>query len=339
VAVQDPDAPDRSETAFAERLALAHRAGRLGTFEWDLIADRTVFIGGMDEVFGEPPGTLSGAREEWARRLYPGDRARVFALLEEVLARGVTYDTEYRIVWPDGSVHWIHARGEVFRDGQGRPLRLLGVNIDVTARRARDEELTRSEARFRRLFESDLFGVASGTPDGFIREANDYFLRLVGRRRDELPIHRDALVASERHPQQAREHAEFMARGVSNPVEKVYLRPDGTRAPALIGTAVVDGEGGREIVGYAVDITERRRAEDALRAEIARGEALVAELREALQRVKTLSGLLPICAWCHRVRDDQGYWERIEEYVSSRTTAEFTHGMCPHCAERLEPKG
>jgi GAF domain-containing protein len=57
------------------------------------------------------------------------------------------------------------------------------------------------------------------------------------------------------------------------------------------------------------------------------------ELAEALERVKTLSGLLPICSYCKDIRDDQGYWKRVEEYIGDRTNAEFSHGLCPKCAK------
>lgn len=62
-------------------------------------------------------------------------------------------------------------------------------------------------------------------------------------------------------------------------------------------------------------------------------EALIAELRDALASVKTLKGLLPICAACKKIRDDRGYWERIEDYLRDHSEAEFTHGLCPKCLE------
>jgi hypothetical protein len=66
-------------------------------------------------------------------------------------------------------------------------------------------------------------------------------------------------------------------------------------------------------------------------------ELLIRELQEALANVKTLSGLLPICASCKNIRDDQGYWKRIEEYITSRTEAEFSHSICPDCRKKLYP--
>jgi len=72
---------------------------------------------------------------------------------------------------------------------------------------------------------------------------------------------------------------------------------------------------------------ERKKAE-------AEREQLIVELQTALARVKTLSGLLPICAGCKKIRDDKGYWNQIEVYISSHSEAEFSHGMCPDCEKK-----
>jgi len=61
-------------------------------------------------------------------------------------------------------------------------------------------------------------------------------------------------------------------------------------------------------------------------------EELIQQLQQALSQVKTLTGLLPICAWCKNVRDDQGYWLRVEEYIQDHSDAKFSHGLCPECA-------
>ena len=66
-------------------------------------------------------------------------------------------------------------------------------------------------------------------------------------------------------------------------------------------------------------------------------EKLIKDLTEALAKVKTLSGLLPICASCKKIRDDKGYWNQIEKYVRDRSEAEFSHSICPECAKKLYP--
>jgi tetratricopeptide (TPR) repeat protein len=76
------------------------------------------------------------------------------------------------------------------------------------------------------------------------------------------------------------------------------------------------------------EIAERRRAEE-------EREAVIAQLEKALAEVKALTGLLPICASCKKIRTDQGYWQHVEDYISHHTDARFSHGICPECAQRL----
>ncbi|NTV14571.1 MAG: DUF3365 domain-containing protein [Desulfobulbaceae bacterium] len=86
---------------------------------------------------------------------------------------------------------------------------------------------------------------------------------------------------------------------------------------------------GRRASNY--DITEEKTAK-------LRNEELISKLREALEKVKILSGFLPICASCKKIRDDQGYWNQIEAYISHHSEATFSHGICPDCAHRLYPE-
>ena len=65
-------------------------------------------------------------------------------------------------------------------------------------------------------------------------------------------------------------------------------------------------------------------------------DELIRKLSETLEQVKALTGLLPICAWCRRVRDDDGYWKQVEAFVAERTNAEFSHGICPECLKKQE---
>lgn len=66
-------------------------------------------------------------------------------------------------------------------------------------------------------------------------------------------------------------------------------------------------------------------------------ERLISELQDALSQVKTLHGMLPICASCKKIKNDEGYWEQMEMYIESHSEAEFSHGLCPDCARRLYP--
>jgi PAS domain-containing protein len=85
------------------------------------------------------------------------------------------------------------------------------------------------------------------------------------------------------------------------------------------------------VVVVSLDITAQKKAEQ-------EKERLILELKRALGEVKKLSGLLPICASCKKIRNDQGYWEQIESYISSRTEVDFSHGICPDCKRKLYPE-
>jgi len=86
-----------------------------------------------------------------------------------------------------------------------------------------------------------------------------------------------------------------------------------------------------------LEIKVRERTAE-LRAANEEKEKLIQELRKAITEVKTLSGLLPICASCKKIRDDSGYWNQIEVYIKAHSRAEFSHGLCPDCAKRLYPQ-
>ena len=93
-----------------------------------------------------------------------------------------------------------------------------------------------------------------------------------------------------------------------------------------------------ELLGVTRDLRERKAAELGLKAALAENQALVAELRQALLDVKTLNGLLPICMFCKKIRNDTGYWDRIEAYICTHTDAQFSHGLCDDCAEKHYPE-
>jgi hypothetical protein len=98
---------------------------------------------------------------------------------------------------------------------------------------------------------------------------------------------------------------------------RAYVEPMRTPNGAITGC-----------IGIALDITEQKRLEE-------QREQLIEELRNALTDIKTLRGMLPICAWCKKIRDDRGYWTQIEQYIRAHSEAEFTHGICPECRQKL----
>jgi len=117
------------------------------------------------------------------------------------------------------------------------------------------------------------------------------------------------------------------------PFETVRLRKDGKAIDVSLTVSPIRDRDGRVMGASTVarDITQRKAEEqERLR--------LIQELTDALTQVKTLSGLLPICASCKKIRNDNGYWEAVETYISEHSDADFTHGICPECVQRLYPE-
>jgi len=85
------------------------------------------------------------------------------------------------------------------------------------------------------------------------------------------------------------------------------------------------------VAGSCTDVTAVKLAERQLRRTLAENERLIGELRNALRTVTTLTGLLPVCAWCHQVRDEAGHWHSLEVYVEQHAGVQVTHGICPAC--------
>jgi PleD family two-component response regulator len=92
----------------------------------------------------------------------------------------------------------------------------------------------------------------------------------------------------------------------------------------------------KEFVARVQAMVRIKRAEDALREKEKEQQKLIRRLKEAFAEIKTLKGFIPICASCKKIRDDEGYWDQLEAYISKHTDAVFTHGICPECAEKYK---
>ncbi|HUJ69255.1 MAG TPA: response regulator, partial [Syntrophorhabdales bacterium] len=92
----------------------------------------------------------------------------------------------------------------------------------------------------------------------------------------------------------------------------------------------------RELIARVQAVARIKRAEDALREKKREQQKLIKELQEALAEIRTLKGFIPICASCKKIRDDEGYWNQLEAYISKHTDAIFTHSICPQCAEKYK---
>src|SRR5499426_2442606 len=131
-----------------ERLNLAQKASQAGSFEWNLRTNAVIWSEETEAIFGLAPGSFGGSYEDWTRCVHSEDLSRAEQELRRAIVDGEGA-SEYRVAWPDGSVRWIQARGKVFFDEAGEPLRWIGINMDVTERKRMEESLRRQAEALR----------------------------------------------------------------------------------------------------------------------------------------------------------------------------------------------
>jgi signal transduction histidine kinase len=124
-----------------ERLKLAQRVGRIGTFEWDIKQQRIVWSPELEALYGLTPDG-NNTDVNWAQRIHPDDLKLVEENLSAAIAGGPSLNIEYRVLWPDATEHWLLAKGEITSyDEQKHPLRMIGVNIDISERKTTELQL------------------------------------------------------------------------------------------------------------------------------------------------------------------------------------------------------
>ncbi|MEI6654173.1 MAG: CHASE domain-containing protein [Verrucomicrobiota bacterium] len=144
----DLSARKQAEEALAlatDRLKLAARAGGVGIWDFDVINNRFVWDKQMFRLYGVTPEQFSGVYEAWQAVLHPDDRQRGEAEIQLALTGVKEFDTEFRVVWPDGSLRFIRALALVQRDATGQALRMIGTNWDITALKQTEEELRKTK--------------------------------------------------------------------------------------------------------------------------------------------------------------------------------------------------
>lgn len=127
-----------------DRLSSALFASRCGAWDWDLKNGVVAWSDSLERVFGSGQGEIEMTRDALLDRIHVGDRHRVAVAVDACLNGGKKYDIEYRTVWPDGSVHWIHEAGDVMLSEGGEPTRMLAIVSDISKRKALESELRKA---------------------------------------------------------------------------------------------------------------------------------------------------------------------------------------------------
>jgi len=233
----------------------------------------------------------------------------------------------------DKTVIWASISARTVRDSENNILYFEGFLQDVTEQKRAEDALKESEERYRISIECSNDGVTI-TKNGIHEYVNNKFLEIfgyddsngiIGKSLTEIihPDDRDRVMKySELRYQNGDAPSRYEFRGI---------KKDGTPLDIEVSIATIHYKGEKAVLAYFRDITERKQIEK-------EREKLISELKEALSQVKKLHGLLPICASCKKIKNEKGYWEQIEIYISQHSEADFSHGICPECVKKLYPE-
>jgi PAS domain S-box-containing protein len=292
-------------TISEERLRLALEAGRMGVWDWDVRTGALAWSDNLEPIHGLAPGTFGGTFEAFQQLIHPEDRDSVLRAISRSLEAQSGFDVEFRTARPDGDVHWMAGKGKVFSE-EGRPARLIGVGMDITGRRQAEDQV-RFQAHL-----LDAVGQAAivTDPEGRVIYWNRFAETLYGWTRAEAtgrPI-LELVVA----PEEVGRAAEIMGRmhaGESWSGEITVRRRNGESFPAFVtDTPVFDDRGGlRAIIGVSTDITERKRAEEALRASEERLRLILESATDYAIFTLDLDG--KVATWNSGARNLLGYEE------------------------------
>jgi PAS domain S-box-containing protein len=168
-----------------ERLHLAQEAGHIGVWDWNVLTGQ-LHWDGVETIHGLEAGSFGGSFEDYLQDVHSQDRDVVIKAVNQAIEQGGELDQQYRVVWDDGSIHWVHSKGRAFQDEQGRTVRLAGTCQDITRRKESDEAKVASEERFRSLIEHSYDAIAVVDHEGVFAYASPSVRTILGFAPEEL---------------------------------------------------------------------------------------------------------------------------------------------------------
>lgn len=255
--------------ANEERLRLALDGTSDGYWERDIETDSLFFSPRHCALLGYEPSEMPKNHRQWEQMVHPEDRGPALASVAKTLdGHASTFEVEFRARAKSGEWLWLQGRGKVVRrDADGRPLRTVGVNIDITERKKAEEALRASEERYRAVVEDQTELICRLTADGTFTFVNQAFCRFFGKAAEEVLGRRWQPVALEEDAPKV--EAQLQAMSPDNPLitveNRVYSRQGEIRWMQFANHGFFDPDGRlREIQAVGRDITERKRFEEAL---------------------------------------------------------------------------
>lgn len=289
-----------------ERLALAAQAGNVGIWDWNVVTGEVFWDDAMFGLLGTTRDKVAPAYQAFLNLLHPDERQRVADEVQMALNGEKSYAAEFRVVWPDGSIHHLQANSTILHDRSGKAVRMLGTNWDVTQRKM-------EEQKFRSLLEAAPDAMVITTREGIISIINAQAQKLFGYSRDELtgkPV--EILVPKRfraRHPALRKEFVASSRMGAMSPNRNLTaLRKNGTEVPVEISLSPLDTAEGLFVIAAVRDVTQRVQIENALRDSAEQQRHLAERLENERARLAEAQAVGKVGSWELDLRNDVLTW-------------------------------
>jgi PAS domain S-box-containing protein/putative nucleotidyltransferase with HDIG domain len=275
---------EKALQASEARLQAAIDAAEIGLWDWDLISGQIIWLGHHDQLFGFAVGEFDGTYASFEKRIHPEDLVELNRVVQRARAERSDYSHEYRVIWPDDSIHWIAGRGKFLYNEAGEAVRMYGAVLDRTEYKRAEEAVHESEQKFSKIFYASPVPVSiNRESDGRYIDVNESFLRRMGYQREEV-IGRTALeINAWAEPGKRPDMLQMLNElGSLRNFEARFRTKSGEIGIGLLFREILELAGEKYFIGTTLDITDRKRAEEALAASETELRALFASMKDVV---------------------------------------------------------
>jgi PAS domain S-box-containing protein len=247
--INDRKLNEEKLTKLRERLELATKTGHIGIWDWDIENDNLIWDDSMFEIYGADKSDFEKLYKNWTEQLHPDDSTRMFKEIELALSGEKEYNTEFRIIRPDGNTRFVKGIAQVKRDASGKPERMTGVNIDITERKLEEERLRNTLSLLQTTFDSIKEGVIAFDSSGNVTSYNSRFVKMFTDSRGrsfnvsslKLNDMFDCLLQQSMTPDELIEEIQFEMKADSYKINKKLFLENGKVFDLLVVPQMTDG--------------------------------------------------------------------------------------------------
>lgn len=319
----------RAEEVLAEKaylLSESQRIAHIGSYIWDIVTGNIRWSDECYRLYGVNPDTFAVTAESGITCIHPDDQSKSREWVRAHVDGEQTYPITYRTVWPDKSIHWLVTEGEVYRDADGNPVRMIGTIQDISEREFMERSLVESEEKFRKVFESSNVGKSLTAPGGKVN-VNQALADMLGYSLGEMEdkTWQELTPPEDIGSVQALLDQLLQGKKDNTRFEKRYVAKNGSILWCDVSTVISRDNNGTPLffITTVVDITERKRIETALR-----------ESEAALNKAQHVAH---VGSWVWHIRENQLIWSDEMYRIFGITKDDFTGNLADFIAGAIHP--